>query len=364
VIVDRYISFEILRPFVGGLGLLVLVFIGYSASVQLGLAAQGQLDMITAFKLIGLNTLVTLEVLLPSALFFSVLAAVGRLYRDAEMNALYAAGISRVRILEAVFKLALVVAVVTGMISTLARPWAYRESYRLEAEAAAKFDLKKMSAGEFVTMEGSEFLFIADGLELDKGLHKGVFLYKDHADAQRTEIIVAEAAALPALNPGDAITAEFFEGHDYLLDNRERKDVRMDFKRMKVVLENREAVDQYRRKAETTLELARSDEPKDFAEYQWRITTPLATLLLALVAVPLARTAPRESRFRSFFIALAIYVGLLSMTATLRTGIEQGTVPRFPGLWSAYAVIAVLLVVLVNPPRWRRRVRRREGPGR
>ncbi len=83
--------------------------------------------------------------------------------------------------------------------------------------------------------------------------------------------------------------------------------------------------------------------------------TPLATLLLALVAVPLARTEPRESRFRSFFIALAIYVGLISLTAVMRTALEQERIPRFPGLWSTYAVVAALLVVLVNPPRWRRR---------
>jgi lipopolysaccharide export system permease protein len=124
-----------------------------------------------------------------------------------------------------------------------------------------------------------------------------------------------------------------------------------------VSLANEEAREQYRRKAETTLNLSYSEEPKDIAEYQWRITTPLATLLLALVAVPLGRTAPRESRLRSFFMALAIYIGLLSLTAVMRTGIEQGTVPRFPGLWAAHAVVAVILVLLVNPLRLRRRPR-------
>ena len=105
--------------------------------------------------------------------------------------------------------------------------------------------------------------------------------------------------SLPALNPDQPFTAEFHNGHNYLLDQRARVDVRLDFKHMTVILDNDEAVEQYRRKAETTLNLSRSDAPKDIAEYQWRITTPLATLLLALVAVPLARTAPRESRFRS-----------------------------------------------------------------
>ena len=358
LIIDRYISWEILRPFASGLGLLILVFIGYSAALQLNLAAQGKLDMLTAFKLVGLNTLVTLEVLLPSALFFSVLAAVGRLYRDAEMNALYAAGVSRLRILEAVFKLTVVVAMITGVISTAGRPWAYRESYRLEAEAAARFDLKQMASGEFVVMDGSDYTFIARDLDLEHGLHKDVFLQKDHTDRARTEIIVAETAALPSLNPTQALTAEFHNGHNYLLDKKAGTDVTLTFKRMVVKLQNEEAQERYRRKAETTLTLAQSPDPKDIAEYQWRITTPVATLLLALIAVPLGRTAPRESRFRTFFLALAIYIGLLSVTAVLRTGIEQGSVPRFPGMWTAHAVTGALLALLMYPPqRWRRRSR-------
>jgi lipopolysaccharide export system permease protein len=355
LIIDRYISWEIVRPFCTGLGLLILVFIGYSASKQLGLAAQGQLDMLTAFKLVALNTLVTLEILLPSALFFSVLAAIGRLYRDAEMTALYAAGISRTRILESVLKLSLLVAVVTGIISIEGRPWAYRESYLLEAQAAAEFDLKKMATGEFVTMEGSDYTFIAEDLDLEQGLHKGVFLQKNHSEGTRSEIIVAESAALPVLNPGQALTAEFFNGYNYLLDNQERRDVTMQFKHMTIRLANQDAQERYRRKAETTQNLSRSSQPKDIAEYQWRLTTPLATVLLALIAVPLGRSAPREPRFRSFFIALAVYIALFSITSVMRTWIEQERLPASPGLWLVYAIMALLFLLLAYPPRWRRR---------
>lgn len=355
MIIDRYISWEIARPFCTGLGLLVLVFVGYSAARQLNLAAQGQLDMLTAFKLVALNTLITLEILLPSALFFSVLAAIGRLYRDAEMNALYAAGVSRTRVLESVLKLSLLIAVITGVISIVGRPWAYRESYRLESQALAEFDLKKMASGEFVTMGGSDYTFIAEGLDLEQGLHKGVFLQKNHRQGSLSEIIIAESASLPVLNPGQALTAEFYNGHNYLLDNRKQRDVTVQFKHLTVHLPNEEAQERYRRKAETTENLSLSTQPKDIAEFQWRLTTPLATVLLALIAVPLGRSAPREPRFRSFFIALAVYIAMFSMTSVMRTWIEQERLPAFPGLWMGYAIMALVLVLLVNPPRLRRR---------
>jgi lipopolysaccharide export system permease protein len=355
LILDRHISWEIIRPFCTGLGLLVLIFIGFSAAQQLSLAADGKLDMPTAFKLIGLNTLITLEILLPSAFFFSVLSAIGRLYRDSEMRAFYAAGVSRARILLAVFKLALLVAVVTGFLSVLGRPWAFRTSYALESRAAAQFDLKKMTANEFVNIDGSDYTFIASGIDLDRGLHKGVFLQKTHEDQERSEIIVAQTAAMPALNPGQASRATFYNGYNYLLDRRERQDMTVAFKELVVQLPNREAEEKYRRKAETTLNLAQSSEPKDIAEYQWRISTPMATILLALIAVPLARSAPRESRFRNVSIALVAYIALFAMVSVLRTFIEQGKLGAIPGLWTAYVLQAALLVVLVTQPRLKKR---------
>lgn len=355
MILERYLQREILRPFSLGIGLLVLVFVGYSLAQQLTLAAAGQLDLLTATRLVGLRTLVTLEILLPSALFFSVLAGLGRLYRDAEMSALFAAGVGRGRVLAAIFKLSLVIAAITGLISMEGRPWAYREVYRLEARAAAEFDLQKMATGEFVTMGDSDYTFIADDIDVEQGLHKSVFLQKTHEDGARSELIYASSAALPTLNPSEPFTATFHDGFHYLIDNRATLDVTMEFGSLTIRLPATEAQERYRRKAEPTGALGRSERPKDIAEYQWRVTTPLATCLLALIAVPLARTAPRESRGRSFFVAIAAYICLFSITSAVRTGMEQGTVAALPGLWGTYGVFLVFLLLLLRPPRrWRR----------
>lgn len=355
MIIDRYLSGEILRPFCTGLGLLILVFVGYSAAEKLAAAAAGGMDLETAVRLVMLNTLITLEILMPSALFFSVLAAISRMYRDAEMNALYAAGISRARIMESVFKLALLMAVITGVISIEGRPWAYRESYRLESQAAAEFDLKKMATGEFVNMAGSDYTFIARGLDLEQGIHRQVFLQKDHPKDSVSEIIVAATAELPSLNPGSGSTAVFYDGYNYLLDQEARRDVTIKFGKMTVNLESSEQEARYRRKAQPTSELALSSSPKDIAEYQWRMSTPLATLLLALVAVPLGRNEPRSPRFRSFFIAISVYIAIFAIASVARTWIEQGRLSPLPGLWGAYGVVAVLLLVLLKPPRLRLR---------
>ena len=351
MIIDRYISWEILKPFFGGVGMLILVFIGYSAARQLSLAAEGQLELSAALVLIGLKTLIVLEVLLPSALFFSILAAFGRMHTDGEILALYAAGVSPARLLESVAKLSLVVALITGFISIAGRPWAYRESYRIEAEAAARFDLSKLASGRFVTIENVNFTtFIAEGVDLDQGLHKSVFLHRNYQGEQRrSEIIVAEDAALLELNPGQASSGKFFNGYHYLLDNHKQQDITLRFKELTFTIPFGEAQANYRRKAQSTGDLAISTRRKDVAEVQWRLSTPLTSLLLALTAVPLARSKPRESRFRIFIGAIALYIGVFSMAAVARTWVEQGTIGSVPGIWSIHLVLGLVLLVLVKP---------------
>ena len=351
LIIDRYISWEIIRPFFGVVGMLILVFIGFSAARQLNLAAEGQMGMSAALVLIGLKTLIVLEVLLPSALFFSILAAIGRMHRDGEMLAMYAAGVRPARILESVAKLSLVIALITAFVSIAGRPWAYRESYRIEAEAAARFDLSKLASGRFVTLDSVNYTtFIADGLDLDQGLHKSVFLHRNYqGEPHRSEIIVAEDAALLELNPGQAVTGKFFNGYHYLLDNRQQQDITLRFKELAFTLPFGEAQANYRRKAQSTADLAVSTKPKDVAEFQWRISTPVATLLLALTAVPLARSKPRESSFRIFIVAIALYIGVFSLAAVVRTWVEQGTIGSIPGIWSVYLVLGLVLRVLVKP---------------
>lgn len=353
MLIDRYLSTEILRNFSVGIGSLIVVFAGFSGAAQLSLAAEGRLELEAALRLIGLNTLVTLEILLPSALFFSILAALGRLYRDAEMDVLHACGVSRLRIVESVLKLALVVALFTAVISLFARPWAYRESYRLEAEAAAQFDLKRLATGEFVPMGDSDYTFIADAIDTEAGLHRSVFLHKSGEDGQRTELIFADAAALPTLDLEQELVARFDRGVNYSLDNRDTLDLTLVFDTLTVRLPANESRERYRRRAQSTEQLRSSSSPKDIAEYQWRLTTPLAVLLLAAAAVPLAHARPRATRTRGFMLALLAYVLLFSVVSVARTAVEEGKLAPLPGLWSGYALFAIGLLFLLFPPRWR-----------
>lgn len=370
MLIDRYLIAEILRPAAMGIGLFLLIFVGFSLSKNLARAADGLLDPVTAVLLVGLVTLKAMEVILPTALFFSVLSVMGRLYQNGEIAVLNAAGVSNARLMSTIGGLALVAAVAAGILSIYGRPWAYSNIYRLEAEALSQLDGASLSAGQFISLESESYTFIADARSSEARIHQGVFLYRTHSigdGAPVKELIRADQARLPRFDPQTPALMTFHDGYSYLLDPEAAgADVAVRFKEMEVVLsaiEEKRA--EYKRKAQSTESLLDSGRPRDIAEVQWRLSNPLAAFLLTMLALPLARSRPRESHLRNNIMAFFVYLLLFGEVAVMRSLLEDEKIPARPGLWIAYLPPLVLLLLLVVPiRRWWARWCQRGDQGR
>jgi lipopolysaccharide export system permease protein len=85
---------------------------------------------------------------------------------------------------------------------------------------------------------------------------------------------------------------------------------------------------------------------------------PISVLVLALLAVPLSRSSPREGRYGRLGIGLLCYLIYTNMLAIARLQVEQESVPDWVGVWWVHAValaVAALLLlrqsgVLVRSP--------------
>jgi lipopolysaccharide export system permease protein len=114
----------------------------------------------------------------------------------------------------------------------------------------------------------------------------------------------------------------------------------------------------YKRKAAATMDLARSDKSKDIAELQWRLSTPLSTILLALLGVPLSRASPRQGKYAKVVAAVLVYAVYYNISAMAKTWVEQGVVGSIPGIWWVQVLLAGLLLALLFQPTLAFRLRR------
>ena len=87
--------------------------------------------------------------------------------------------------------------------------------------------------------------------------------------------------------------------------------------------------------AVSTLALLKRGDAGAKAELHWRIALPLFAAILTLLAIPLARSEPRQPQYGLVLFAVMAYLlGMLSLLAgTYLLG--NGSIPSFLGLWWA-----------------------------
>jgi lipopolysaccharide export system permease protein len=91
-----------------------------------------------------------------------------------------------------------------------------------------------------------------------------------------------------------------------------------------------------------TSRLLGSTDPVEVAELQWRLSAPLATVLLTILSVPLSRTNPRQGRYSKVIIAVLAYIVYANLLAAARVWVEQGRVPYTLGLWWVHALLLLI----------------------
>ena len=103
-------------------------------------------------------------------------------------------------------------------------------------------------------------------------------------------------------------------------------------------------------KSATTASLARSDDSEEIAEFQWRLSTPLATVLLAMLGVPLSRSSPRRGKYAKVTLAVVIFAVYYNLSALAKKWVEKGVLDTIPGIWWVQLLLAGLLLALLWKP--------------
>lgn len=342
---EHYIASEIIKPFLVVLLILVGLFASFSSARFLAEAVTETLGAAGMIKLVWLKTLIALEVLIPIALYVSVVIGLGRLHRDQELIAIRAVGISGRSVTKAVIYVALPIGLLTGMISMIARPWAYEESYLMNARAKAELNTDRFQPGRFYGSEDSGRVIYIQDKNASTGLMRDIFHYLNQG--VRSEIIIARRAYREEVSARQPARLHLYDGTLYRLLHHGGGDAMLRFKKMVYYTDSSSQVG-YKRKAASTATLFRSDRPHDIAELQWRLSRPLATLLLALIAIPLSRSSPRQGKGEKTFTAALVFAIYYNLSGLAQTWVEQGTVPPFPGVWWLHALMLLLVVVMLT----------------
>jgi len=351
MLVDRYLLREVSVPFVGVSSALLAIFLTYSITALLAKASAGLLNPGEVAHLTFLKSIVALEVLLPVGMYLGIILGLGRLYSDSEVYALQSAGIGESRFLRPVIGFAAVIAIFIGFISTVARPWAYQQVYNLGAIAAASSELERIKAGRFYVDEDAGRAVFIQGLSDDRQELQGIFVrsrddtglqvvssatgrFEPYAKKNHHKIVLKDAYVYKKVDDGPNVLGQFKSLTLFLAAATP-------------------ALNRHKVKAQSTFSLLNAKTPADKAEFQWRLSTSVSTLLLALAAVPLSRSLPRRGRYAKTMIALLVYALYLNFLMMAKTWVEQ---EKLGSIWWVPGLFALLVVTFYEP--WKILIRR------
>ncbi len=347
MIIQRYLLREILLTLIAVTGVLYFVYVSNRFIRFLADVDSGGIVTELVLQLLALKSLSNLVMILPLGLFFAVLLAFGRLYKDHEMLALAACGVGTPRLLRIVASFALVFAAAVAALSFYFGPWADEQFYLIQDRAKAEAELQGIAAGRFRELRGSGLVFYVERLSADRLSMQNVFI-----QTRREGVLNIVTAARGHYHTDKASGDRYLvlqNGYRYEGQPGDAQFKIIEFREHGVLVQERAVFPSLRKLAAlTSQELMARDDAAARAEFHWRLAHPLSALLLALLAVPMSRTTPRQGRFGRLFLAVLAYVVYSNLLTVGRAWIEKGTVPAELGLWWVHGALLLVIVVWLS----------------
>ncbi len=360
---DDYVFREFAQTTFAALVVLMIVsFSGVFADV-LSDIARGQVPAGMMLAQLGLQVLNYLPFILPLGLMLGLLLAVGRMYRDSEMPVLTSIGVGPRRLLRPLLMLVLPVVGVVALCSLWLGPWARDHSQSLIEAGNRHLLVTGLEAGRFVELPGGGGVVYANAMSSDGTELGRIFIYRldegrmDITTALNGRLSVQGSERYLTLEEGFRVEGPVDGGRDFRLMRYAGNDVRLPDAQRVTAADDPERL--------PTAALFGDPRPQAQAQLHFRIAPPLLALAFALLAVPLARSPPRQARYGRITLGFLAYFVGMNLMILGTDWVAEGTIPAVLGLWwLVLPVLALALWLYFGDGRLRPALRRRPGGGR
>jgi len=358
MIIQWYFIREVLRAFAMIIGGLLMIYLSTRFASYLGQAAEGKIAADHIFKLVSLKMIVSLKDLIPMSLYLGVFTAVIRMQRDSELTAVRAAGGGHNLLIVATLKVALLAAATVGAITLYAEPRAELTLVEIRNQTENEATIAGVKAGRFKELSGGKRIFYAETVADDERTLENTFV---QVQGRRDVGLMRSADAYVETEAKSRDRfAVFVDGISYGGMPGALDYVITRFTRYALRIENNSPQDLSRNVNYIhTTDLFRFRGPTYAAEFQWRLASAIATLLLPILAILIALASRGASWYLGLITAVSVYFVYSNILGVGKSLIKKGSLSPSIGLWifhiALIGVIAGMLVLQRRPSGIRRR---------
>jgi lipopolysaccharide export system permease protein len=338
---DSYLFREFAQATFAALVVLMMVSLGGIFADVLGDIARGRVPAGLMLAQLGLQILNYLPLILPLALMLGLLLGVGRLYRDSEMPVLTSVGVGPRRLLRPLLMIVVPFVVAIASCSLWLGPWAQRYSEKMIQEGNRSLLVAGLEPGRFTELPGGGGVVYVGSMSNDGTRLSRIFVYKQ--DDDRLDVTTAQTGALTfdgdserflELDDGFRVEGPMGDGKDFRMMRYASNELRLPEGEQKRRDNDPEML--------PTTMLFGDPRPEANAQVHARIAPPLLALAFALLAVPLARSSPRQARYGRILLGFLGYLVAMNLMLLGTDWLGDDKLPSWMGLW--WLVLPLLAV--------------------
>ncbi len=349
VIISRYLIKEVGAALLAVTFVLLLIFLSNQLVRYLNYAATGKIAASFVMQMLGFEVPYLLALLLPLGFYLGIIFAYGRLYADSEMPVLNACGFGIKRVLLLTSLLAIAISLVVLVLALWVNPIiADQKSKGIASDNV----LSTLRPGRFQVINEGRTVVYVEKISRNRQQANNLFIAeepKNKLNDDKSWVVVSAAKAYQAKNAERQKFIVSTDGYrydgtpgqnDYKIIQFKKYAVRLPDAPITTPHQEQEAIP-------TTVLWHHYQDPQAAAELQWRLSLPLSVFVLMLLAVPISRVMPRQSRYANLVPAILIYIIYVNTLFMARNWVELKMVPDLIGMWWVHAVLCALGLILL-----------------
>ena len=350
-IIDKYIAKELLAVFLSVYFVLLIIVLSTEIVHLLSWVTQGIIP-VTAFLAYLMNSLFEFSVILiPLSMLMGIMLAFGRLYSDSEMAAIMSAGIGPMQWYRPLMLIAIPTTLILFVLLAYVQPVINYQRALLTAEILSQSQLDTLLVGQFNrSSKDGAVLFLESGdannnNTTNKNHVKNVFFQQHREDTSHVDLAKSTSSFY---NKEGRRYMMMHNGKHYIGNAGDADFKIINYKDYGIYIDRKQVQAHQSEKSKNITELWQSTDPKYQAELQWRFTIPLATIIVAFMALPLSHTNPRSGRYSKLAVALILYLLYSNLLGVGKTWIVQEKVPVWIGTWWVHIIAIVFTLILLK----------------
>ncbi len=350
-ILAKYLMRQVLMLLVAVFIVIGLVIFGNQLVLVVKESIEQGIPLADLLPLVGFNMIRDVPLILSLSLFLAIILAVSKSYKDSEAIVMNSLGVGDKHFMVFVQPVVISIFIFILFLTTVAVPWSKQQRAMImdRSENASEFSFIK--EGEFQEFKNGELVFYASKVKDIKGEStqdmEEIFIYT--LAGEEPVITLASQAQKFTDASTKSVYLRLKNGiryHGFPADS-DKKILNFDVYDLQIIDGDKNQSSNKITKIESkpTLDLLFSNDPREIAEWQWRLSQPISVLILAIFGVLLGKASPRGGKNLGVLAGVLVFIVYNNALLVAKSSLERGEILPIIGMWWVHLLVLFIIFI-------------------